>query len=443
MRFRRTLTVALLALPLLGGVATAHGVTTRFDAPIPLSLLFGGAGATVALTALALTATVEHTPTGTRHVSLVSSETARALQLAARVLFLAAFVSVLVAGALASPNPRENPATLFTWSVWLKGVGLLAVLFGSPWQTLSPWRTIHDGLSWLEDGELALFSYPDRLSDWPALVGFLALVGVAENLTAIPDSPRLTTALLASYALFMLFGGVLFGRVWFRRADPLAVLYRLFGRVAPIRIAGRETTLRPPWQGCHRAGRSLVLAAFVVASVYTVSFDGFTETPEYQTLSFAARDVTGLGAVVSLPLYLVGFLAFLILFGAIAELTRQVSGTEDTWQEMARALAPTVVPIAVAYEVAHNYPFVLQQSARLLEVVGGPELSLLGWLSLPVFWTSQVVLVVVGHLVAVVAAHYVALERTDRVGWAHLPLTVLMVGYTVLSLWIISRPVAT
>ncbi|GAA0235192.1 hypothetical protein [Haladaptatus pallidirubidus] len=451
MRLRRTPLFVFISLSLFAGVASAHGVTTRFDAPIPLTLLFGGAGATVALTALFLTTTVESAPTGTRRISF-SADAVVILRRATQVLFLAVFLFVLAVGAVGPTNARDNPATLFTWSVWLKGVGLLAVLFGSPWRTLAPWRTIYDGLSKVEGKELALFDYPNQLGDWPALIGFLALVGVAENLTRIPDSPRLTAVLLAGYALIMLVGGVLFGTPWFRRADPLAVLYRLFGRVAPMKIDGSGIDLRPPWRGCLPRVRSLSLAAFVVATVYTVSFDGFTKTPEYQTLLFSVREATGLGSVVSVLLYLGGFLAFLAVFALVAILTRRVSviaetsrnsKTKESWHATALALAPTVIPIAVAYEVAHNYPFVLQQLSRLLTILGGPEIELLGWLSLSAFWASQVILIVAGHLAAVVAAHYVALERTNRVGRAHLPLTALMIAYTVLSLWIISRPVAT
>jgi hypothetical protein len=65
-------------------------------------------------------------------------------------------------------------------------------------------------------------------------------------------------------------------------------------------------------------------------------------------------------------------------------------------------------------------------------------------LSLPAFWASQVLLVVAGHVVAVVAAHHVAVERYPSRSAArrgHLPLVVLMVGYTVLSLWIVTQPV--
>jgi ABC-type amino acid transport system permease subunit len=49
-------------------------------------------------------------------------------------------------------------------------------------------------------------------------------------------------------------------------------------------------------------------------------------------------------------------------------------------------------------------------------------------------------------VIAVVAAHRVALARTETAGQArriHVPLVVLMIGYTVLSLWIVSRPIAT
>jgi hypothetical protein len=58
---------------------------------------------------------------------------------------------------------------------------------------------------------------------------------------------------------------------------------------------------------------------------------------------------------------------------------------------------------------------------------------------------SQVALVVAGHLVAVVAAHRVATRRygdgrAARRG--HAPFVLVMVGYTVLSLWIVSRPLA-
>src|SRR6056297_1425112 len=295
MKRRWTLASVGLGLLLATGVATAHGVTTRFDAPIPLAHLYAGAGATVALTALFLTASVGDAALPARRVDLLTPDAGRVARVAVRLLFLAAFAGAVFAGIAGPSNPTGNFAVALTWAVWLKGVGLLAALFGSPWRTLSPWRTVYDGLSALEGDEIALTSYPDRLGDWPALVGFAALVGVTENLTRIPVDPQLTAVLLVGYALVMLLGGVAFGPTWFERGDPLAVLYRLFGRVEPFRVrraaGGYELDVRAPWRGCTDPVPSLTTAAFVVTAVYTVSFDGFMEAPEYQTLLFDARDL--------------------------------------------------------------------------------------------------------------------------------------------------------
>lgn len=199
---------------------------------------------------------------------------------------------------------------------------------------------------------------------------------------------------------------------------------------------------------------------FVIAMVYTVSFDGFTNTPEYQSLHFATADVIGAGLDAELALYLTGLAIFVASFQGAMVLVETLgsdagrNGGGKGWgvgvRGAAMAFAQTVIPIAAAYELAHNYPFVLQNLARLLELAlqaagaTHPTISFLGWLSVSLFWASQVALIVIGHVVAVIAAHAVAVDRyesLEQARRAHLPLVVVMVGYTVLSLWIISRPV--
>ena len=458
---RRDVQTAAVAtgVALLSGVASAHQVGgTRFDAPLPLSLLFVGAGATVALTAAWAGAT-DRRPSdlAPRRVASLSPRTGTLLTGSARALFLAAFAGALYAGLFGKQAGAENFATVFVWPVWVRGVALVAILAGNPWPVISPWRTVYDALARLEGDEVALLgTYPSRLSEWPALVGFVAGVGVVENLTVVPRSPRLTATVLAAYALAMVAGGVCFGREWFRRADALAVLYRRFGRVSPVESSRRSDggvafALRPPWRGATGRVRTLAVAAFVVATVYTVSFDGFTGTPEYQTLLFSSRTFLGAGPVVSVVLYAVGFAAFLAAFALVAAVTERLAGADDASpRSAALALAPPVLPIAAAYEVAHNYPYAVRNAGRLATVLGdrltGATVSVdpLWWLSLPAFWWSQVLLIVFGHVAAVVAAHGVVRDRYGVAAdarRAHGPLTVLMVGYTVLSLWIVSRPV--
>lgn len=458
MRVNRAIVVVFCSVGLSTGVARAHQLdTSRFAAPIPLAFLFVSAGLTVALTAtlLAYTSGSESAEFAVRPIGTLPPALAAGLRVGARVFFLLFLLGAIVGGLFGRQVAAENPATVFVWPVWLKGVGLLALIIGSPWPVLSPWRTLYDGLSRIEGTDIAIVGdYPTRLAEWPALLGFLLGVGIIENLTIIPRSPQATALLVSLYALAMLLGGLAYGPEWFRRADLFAVLYRLLGRVAPLPVTrtaagGDRLSLRSPWRRCTASVDELALVAFVIALVYTVSFDGFTNTPEFQTLLFAVRDLTGLGPAVSVVLYLIGYGGFLGVFWAIAALTNRAGLAAGSHAAAMRTLVPTVLPIAAAYELAHNYPFVVQNLGQLLVLIGQAldvplTVQPLAWLSLPAFWASQVIVIVAGHLIAVVAAH-VLLQRhiVHQVGQSHVPLTVLMVGYTMLSLWIISRPVVS
>jgi hypothetical protein len=455
---RWSVLILLVALTTFVGVTSAHQIqSSRFTAPIPLSLLFGGAAVTVAATAAWLTITGERSVTArTWPVFVIPTNVATFVRYGARTVFFGGFLVAIARGLFGPQIAAENFATVFVWAVWFKGVGLLAILIGNPWRVLSPWRTLYDGLTRVEGSDIALFdAYPSWLGYWPALAGFAVGIGIFENLTVVPRSPAATAVVIAGYAAVMVLGAVAFGREWFRHADALAVLYRLFGRVAPVAFVtvddGYRVVFRPPWTGCTRPVERFGLVAFVVATVYTVSFDGFTNTPEFQSLLFGLRDLLATGPGTSVLVYVLGLAGFIAAF-VIVSMVMQAAGGGGGWRSAAIAFAPTVLPIAAAYEVAHNYPFVVERLGQLaaiawsLVVSSVEPLTLLGWLSVPMFWGSQVLLIVAGHIIAVVAAHAVAVERYEtlaRARRAHLPLVVLMVGYTVLSLWIISRPVVS
>lgn len=444
---------------LAAGTVTAHEVAgSRFDAPLPLSLLFGGAAATVGLTALWLATTDRKVPpTSTRELLSIPPGVATGLSTVLRYSFLLAFVAVLVEGIAGEQVAAENVATVFAWGVWVPGVALLSILGGSPWPVLSPWRTLYEWLVALEGEQIAILDRdPGQLANGVSLFGFLALV-ILENLTVASQSPRLTSMLLGGYALAMVGGAVCFGDAWLRRADPLSVLYRLFGRVAVFQVVDRDDRialwLKPPWRDTLGAVGNLTLVSFVVAMVYSVSFDGFTDTRTYQELLFGTRALLGTGTMTSVLLFAVGLGIFIGTFFLATRLVERLGTSAadgGSWQLTARRFAPSVLPIAAAYEVAHNYPYVFESLGRLVAIVVRPffpgvdAFEPLGWLSLPAFWGSQVALIVVGHVVAVVAAHYVAVDRYGSLAAArraHLPLVIVMLGYTVLSLWIISQPV--
>jgi hypothetical protein len=104
-----------------------------------------------------------------------------------------------------------------------------------------------------------------------------------------------------------------------------------------------------------------------------------------------------------------------------------------------------LLPIAGGYLVAHYLTLVIQGALWLPTLIGdsldtvAPNID---FIPIAAIWYLSVGAIVIGHIVAVVLAHRLALrDAPRRAVLAGLPLVALMVGYTVLSLWIIAAPI--
>jgi hypothetical protein len=111
---------------------------------------------------------------------------------------------------------------------------------------------------------------------------------------------------------------------------------------------------------------------------------------------------------------------------------------------VAGAYAPTLLPIAAGYLVAHYLTLIVQGIAWLPLLLVDPVAlaPLLDFIPTAFIWYLSVGAIVGGHIAAVVLAHRLALrDQAQRPILAGLPLVVLMIGYTALSLWIIAQPI--
>ena len=121
----------------------------------------------------------------------------------------------------------------------------------------------------------------------------------------------------------------------------------------------------------------------------------------------------------------------------------------------------SIVPIALAYHFSHYLTALLVNGQYALVALSDP--FSLGWNlfgtanlavdagvvmgagSAWVIWNCQAAAIVAGHVIAVLAAHWLAfrLHETHRAALlSQFPLTVLMVAYTVFGLWLLSTPTA-
>jgi hypothetical protein len=188
--------------------ALAHGFEGRVDLPVPLWLYLYGAGAAVLLSFVVVGLFVgkEHAPHRYPRFDLLKVRplravfTARLFLFVVRLISVALFLLVLLAGLFGNRSPGYNFAPTFVWIVWWVGFGFFAGFVGNLWPLVNPWKILFE---WVEGvarrlgGGLELNEpYPKRWGVWPALAFFFAFVWV-ELVFAHPDTP-LNVALFAS-----------------------------------------------------------------------------------------------------------------------------------------------------------------------------------------------------------------------------------------------------
>jgi hypothetical protein len=223
-----------------------------------------------------------------------------------------------------------------------------------------------------------------------------------------------------------------------------------------------EWNLRPYAIGLVRnQGVSVSEMVFVLLLLATVTFDGFLATPVWTEIRAALLgllpDLGEAGRLVTRTLGLLAFpLLFLEIYLSFSVLMAIVSGRRLSGLMLARAFIFTLVPIAIAYHIAHYLSFLLVQGQRLLPLASDPfgfgwnllgtaEYGInLGIVGAQFGWYTTVLAIVVGHIIAVYLAHLVAVralgQRTIALR-SQYPMLGLMVGYTMLSLWILAQPI--
>jgi len=487
-RSRRLTAAASIGAAIAASPATvaAHAIGGTFQLPVPLWLYLAAAaiavGASFIVTSI-VSRDVDKRPYRSRELS---GPLASAARTALRVIGVAWWYGAIgVAFFVGDISPL--PAVLLWVGIWV-GLPIAAALLGNPWPSLSPFRTTFAAIEWIarrlgaERIDLGL-RYPAALARWPAVV--LLAAGIwAELILPGAESAATVGWLLAAYTLLTLAGMTIFGQIaWLRHAELFEVELGWFGRIGPVArravsaqlcegcgeecsfercidcpecsVAADDSERRPelrPWivglGDVARAGWSD--AAFIVLALAGVTYDGMRETSFGAALiGWLLPPITGAFGVTLTAFLLVDTVAFalvvaafLLAFASMLWLTRMIAGTELT--NVGR-YAATRSPIAAGYLIAHYLTLVIQGVVWMPSLIADPLMSLapeLDWIPVSLVWYISVAAIVGGHIAGIVLAHRIALRDSPaRATLAGLPVVALMIGYTVLSLWIIAQPI--
>jgi hypothetical protein len=472
--------------------AFGHAIGQVFSLPVPLTLYLAAAALAVAASFVVSVVVVRPAgPVPGYPVRPVSEALARPASVILQVLGMAWWFGAIVAGYLVDPV-SPLPAVLLWIGIW-EGLPITAAALGNAWPSFSPFRTLFGGFErvarhlGMERVDMGI-PYPTRLGRWPA-IAFLFAGLWCELILPGSTAPGAVASLLLGYTIVTLLGMLVFGRVaWLRNAELFEVLLGWLGRIGPV---GRRVMDPNVCEGCTEGcdpqrcvdcpecstaaepgerrtelrwwftGLTEVRhvgwsdAAFIVLALSGVTFDGLKETGFWGSIVSAVFP-TVIGAVGVLNAVLVVqtagllglWLVFLAAFSLASWLTRTLhdpARRPPGMGALAGVYASTLLPIAAGYLVAHYLTQLVQGIVWLPGLLANPldtAAPPLDWMPVSGVWYLSVGAIVLGHIVAVVLAHRIALrDSVSRPLLAGLPLVALMVGYTVLSLWIIAAPI--
>jgi len=271
-------------------------------------------------------------------------------------------------------------------------------------------------------------------------------------------------AILAlAYAAVQLVGQSLYGvEAWSRRGDAFGVYFGLFARLAPLAVQDGRLVVRRPLSGLTEIDWLPGTVALVCAAIGVTAFDGASEGELWGTLGAELQGVLAdLGLSPSNALeaaYTVGLLAAIALVAAVWWLGVSGVGTvarRRPRDELSRRFAHSLVPIALAYVVAHYFSLLVFQGQATWRLLSDPLGTGADWfgtaaagidygvVSMTAVWYVQVAALVLGHVAALVLAHDRALTVFN--GQARLAvrsqywMLVVMVGFTSLGLWLLAQ----
>lgn len=361
-------------------------------------------------------------------------------------------LGLLFIGWFGSRDPMHNLMTLVFWTgVWI-AVPLASMLLGNLWRPINPWtgpariaralmgRTGGIGLS--------------RLGHWPAVGGYAGFVWF-QMMFAAPDDPAILATVAGVYWLVIFALALAEGEGWLNQGEFLTVLFGLIAKVAPFwldRGSPRPRVMRG-WPGAQVAGMaplSFSAVVFVTLALAALSFDGLSQTFFWHGLigdnPLQPAGRSAVAVVNTMGLLAVWALTLGGCLGVFALGRRLAPGGFATGPVMLSFLA-----IAAGYHAAHYIVMLLTTGQYTLAALNDPFFQGDSWLGLPPFYVSfgfltdpDVMPMIYGlQFAAVLGAHLLAvvlsLRLAGRAGTlAHLPLTVMMVGYTIFGLWILS-----
>ena len=467
-----------VAAAFLSGVqsADAHGlqIVGRKDVPVP-DWLFAWGGAMVLVFSFAVLTLSWREPILNRApwwpfpTRLSRTLRGRVVSAICGLLGVLLFLLVLWSGFDGTELASENFASTFVFVTFWLGFVPLSLVFGDVFRAFNPWYAIGRAFERLfaslaREERPPLLAYPEWLGRWPAALGLLGFVWfeLVFGFAREGVTPSQLAVAACGYTALTFAGMVVFGtKTWLDRGEAFSVFFGMIARLSPVAVRGSSIGLQPPVVGARDWPAMTGSVALICVSIGGTVYDGALESVLSGPMRWLSDRGLDLGISLTMSLRIGGTLLLvgcvlavaLVYWIGVAGMAR-VNGAPSR-RKLALAFAHAMIPIAVAYFVAHYFSlFVFAEQAQFTFLASDPLGR--GWdlfgtadaeinysaIGATFTWYVQVGALVLGHVLGLVLAHERALviyPNAKAAARSQYWMLAVMVALTTFGLFLLSE----
>ncbi len=371
---------------------------------------------------------------------------------------------LIITGIEGSRDPLLNPLPITVWTLFWVLFTLLQCVTGNLWGYFNPWS----GMAW---GVRRVFclkpryaALPEGFGYFPAMILFAGFAWF-ELVDPAPEDPDRLAWMVLAWWLINLIAVLIYGEEkWFERGEPFAIFFRLIGKLSPFQPdggnGGKIRIMVPGSAISTLPALPLSGALFVLLTLSAVSFDGLSGTFFWLSLiGVNPLEFPGRSSVMfdnSLGLA-GGFGLLVLLYLACVYAGWKMAGVKIGFVEVAGRLVYSIIPISLVFHCAHYLTRILVNVQYAFLAWNDPlsrDWNLLGAShfhvttsffnhldAVALIWGVQTAVIVLGHVIGIFIAHVIALGiyKSPRTAVrSQVFPAILMVGYTVFGLWLLS-----
>ena len=452
----------------------AHSIDERYDLPLPLNFFVFGSALVVLISFIGVLLIFTKPTIQTRFPIVLWRNINNPLLLniskfILQILSALLFFVVLGACFLGDTNPLQNLAPNFIWMTWWLGLSLFISIFGNVWPLLNPWLNIYLFIQQLiSTPQPKVIPLPTPIFSWNSLflaTLFLFVWSWLEVVYPVAFVPYRIGYLILIWSCISFLGIFLIGKNrWLQHIDFFSIYFNYLGKFSLFTYSqSQKALLLRPWgMGLIKSNSEQSpsgQAGFIIAMLTTVLFDGLHgnqmwvlfEKP-FEQLIPKSMDINGywIGTVGLLLTWCI----FYLIYQMTCYLSKKMCPSVNV-KYLANDLAPSLIPIAIAYLIAHNFSSFMIQVQNIIFLISDP--FNLGWdlfhtknfrpnialMEAGFTWYLAVGSIVIGHILAILICHLIILQKTSskkEIFYLSMPMTITMIILTMMSLIIIAEP---